>query len=129
VSGETIWCHFVLANFLNDDITTVMNSYWIDSVFTLELKPSASSRVCLTCTVPRIAFAMMILHSFICKGRWTTNVSETARTCLGSSCSTFYGAEQFFIAESHCFSTKPTLWMLCGCSCKAFWWATFVMIK
>ena len=29
--GETISCHFVLTNVLIDDITTVMNSYWIDS--------------------------------------------------------------------------------------------------
>ena len=35
--GETISCHFVLTNILSDDIMTVMNSYWIDSVFTLEL--------------------------------------------------------------------------------------------
>ena len=25
-------CHFLLTNVLSDDITTVMNSYWIDSV-------------------------------------------------------------------------------------------------
>ena len=64
MSGETIWCHFVLANFLNDDIMTIMNSYWIDSVFTLALKPSASRRVCLICTGTGFALAMMILHSF-----------------------------------------------------------------
>ena len=40
--------------------------------------------------------------------------------CLGCSCSTFDGAEQFFIAELHCLSRKFTLWMLCGHSCKAF---------
>ena len=65
---------------------------------------------------------------FICKSRQTTNVSKMTRICLGCSCSTFGGAEQFFIAELHCFSRKPTLWMLCGRSYKAFWWATFVMI-
>ena len=52
-------------------------------------------------------------------------MSETERIC---SCSTYYGAEQFFIAESHCFSRIFTLWVLCGCSGKAFWSATFVMI-
>ena len=48
--------HFVLihANFFMDDITMVMNSYWIDSLITatLGLKPSTSSRVCLICTFP-----------------------------------------------------------------------------
>ena len=41
MSGETISCHFVLIldNFLNDDISTIMNSYCIDSVFNLESKP------------------------------------------------------------------------------------------
>ena len=65
---------------------------------------------------------------FICKSRQTTNVSEMTRICSCSTCSTFYGAEQFLIAESHCFSTKPTLWMLCGRSCMAFWSATSIMI-
>ena len=125
ITGETISCHYVLTNILSDDITTVMNSYWIDSVFTYELKPSASSRVSLICTGPSLGFVMRILHSFICKSRWTTNVSETERIC---SCSTFYGAEQFFIAESHCFSRIFTLWVLCDLSCKAFWSATFMMI-
>ena len=62
--GETISCHFVLTNILSDDITTVMNSYWIDSVFTLELKTSASSKMCLICTVPGLSLAMTFLHSF-----------------------------------------------------------------
>ena len=62
--GETISCHFVLTNVLIDDITTVMNSYWIDSVFSIELKPSASSKVCLICTSPDLALAMTFLHSF-----------------------------------------------------------------
>ena len=35
---ETISCYFVLTNIISDDITTIMNSYWIDSVFFLELK-------------------------------------------------------------------------------------------
>ena len=35
---ETISCHFVHTNIISDDIMTIMNSYWIDSVFTLELK-------------------------------------------------------------------------------------------
>ena len=61
--GETISCHFVLTNILSDDITTVMNSYWIDSVVTLELKTSASSKVCLICTGPDLALAMTFLHS------------------------------------------------------------------
>ena len=107
MSGETISCHFVLANFLSDDIATVMNSYWIDSVFTatLELKHSASSKVCLIYTGTAFALAMMFSTSFICKSRPTTNVSETERIC---SCSTFDRAEQFFIAESHCFDKKFT---------------------
>ena len=46
-----------------DDITCVMNSYWIDSLFTLEHNPSASSTVSLICTVPGLALAMMFLHS------------------------------------------------------------------
>ena len=62
--GETISCHFVLTNVLIDDITTVMISYWIDSVFTLELKPSTSSEVCLIGTGPNLALAMTFLHSF-----------------------------------------------------------------
>ena len=41
-----------------------LNSYWIDSVVTLELKPSASSKVCLICTGPGLALAMPFLHSF-----------------------------------------------------------------
>ena len=60
--GEAISCHFVPTNILSDDITTVMISYWIDSVFTLELKPSASSRVSLICTGPSLALAMMFLQ-------------------------------------------------------------------
>ena len=38
---------WVLDNFFMDDITLVMNIYWIDSLFTatLELKLSVSSRV------------------------------------------------------------------------------------
>ena len=43
--------------------TVVLISYWIDSVFTLELKPSASSRVSLICTRPSLALAMPFLHS------------------------------------------------------------------
>ena len=62
--GETISYHYVLTNVLSDDIMTVMNSYWIDSVVTLELKPSASSKVCLICTGPGLALAMPFLHSF-----------------------------------------------------------------
>ena len=62
--GETISCHFVHANVLIDDITTVMISYWIDSVFTLELKTTASIKVSLICTVPGLALAMTFLHSF-----------------------------------------------------------------
>ena len=62
---------------------------------------------------------------FICKSRQTTYVSETERICL---CSTFDRAEQFFITESNCFSRIFTLWVLCGCSCKAFWSAKFVLI-
>ena len=65
---------------------------------------------------------------FICKSRQTTNVSEMTRICSGNECSTFDGAEQFFIAELHGLSRKFSLWMLCGCSCKAFWSATFVII-
>ena len=61
--GETISCHFVLTNALSDDITTVMNSYWIDSVFTLELKTSPSWRVSLICTSPNLVLAMTFLHS------------------------------------------------------------------
>ena len=61
---ETISCHFVLTNIISDDITTVMISYWIDSVFTLELKPSASSRVSMICTSPDLALAMTFLRSF-----------------------------------------------------------------
>ena len=87
--GETISCHFVLTNVLSDDITTVMNSYWIDSVFTLELKPSASSRVSLICTGPGLAHAMTFLHSFIYKIRHATNVGKMTCICLGCSCSTF----------------------------------------
>jgi hypothetical protein len=64
MSGETISCHFVLTNILSDDIMTIMNSYWIDSVFTLALKPSASSRVSLICTGPGLALFMTFLHSF-----------------------------------------------------------------
>ena len=52
-------------------------------------------------------------------------MSETERVC---SCSIFYGAEQFFIAKSHCFPRIFTLWVLCDLSCMAFWSATFVMI-
>ena len=62
--GETISCHFVLTNILIDDITTIMNSYWIDSIFTLELKTTASSKVSLICTCPNLALAMPFLHSF-----------------------------------------------------------------
>ena len=62
--GETISCHFVLTNILSDDNTNIMNSYWIDSVVTLELKTSASSKVSLICTVPGLALAMPFLHSF-----------------------------------------------------------------
>ena len=58
--GETISCHFVLTNVLSDDIKTVMNSYWIDSVVTLELKTSASSKVSLICTSPDLAPAMTL---------------------------------------------------------------------
>ena len=61
--GETISCHYVLTNILIDDITTVMISYWIDSVVTLALKTSASSKVCLICTDPGLALAMTFLHS------------------------------------------------------------------
>ena len=45
---------FLPPSVFTDDITTVMNSYRIDSVFTatLELKHSASSRVCLIYTGP-----------------------------------------------------------------------------
>ena len=66
MSGETISCHFVLTNILSDDITTVMNSYWIDSVLiaTFELKHSASSKVCLICTGPGLALDTMFLHIF-----------------------------------------------------------------
>ena len=55
--GETISCHFVLilASLIMDDITCIMNSFWIDSLFTLELKPSAASRVSLIYTVPGLA--------------------------------------------------------------------------
>ena len=61
----------VLVNFIMDDINLVMNSYLIDSLFrfTLELKLFASSRVCLICTCPSFALAMMFLHSFLCKSR------------------------------------------------------------
>jgi hypothetical protein len=48
--------------------------------------------------------------------------------CSNYSCSTFDRAEQFIIAELCCLSRKCTLWLLCGCSCKAFWSAIFVMI-
>ena len=41
-----------------------MISYWIDSVLTLELKPSASSRVSLICTCPGLACVTTFLHSF-----------------------------------------------------------------
>ena len=61
--GETISCHFVLTNIISDDITTIMNSYWIDSAFTLELKPSASHRVSLICTCPGLACVITFLHS------------------------------------------------------------------
>ena len=62
-------CHaiqFLPTSIFTDDITTVMNSYWIDSVFTanLELKHYASSKVCLICTGTGFALAMMFLHSF-----------------------------------------------------------------
>ena len=62
--GETISCHFVLTNVLIDDITTVMISYWIDSVFTLELRTTASCRVSLICTGPSLALDMPFLHGF-----------------------------------------------------------------
>ena len=57
---------FLPTSIFTDDIICVMNSYWIDSVFTatLELKHSASSKVCLICTGPGFALAMMFLHSF-----------------------------------------------------------------
>ena len=57
---------FLPPSIFMDDITTVMNSYWIDSVFTatLELKHSASSKVYLICTGTGFALAMMILYSF-----------------------------------------------------------------
>ena len=55
---------FLSTSIFTDDITCVMNSYWIDSLFTLELKPSASSRVSLICTGPDLALAMTFLHSF-----------------------------------------------------------------
>ena len=61
--GETISCHFVLTNAFSDDIMTVMNSYWIDSVFTLDLKTTASSRVSLICMGLGLALAMTFLHS------------------------------------------------------------------
>ena len=64
MQGETISWHYVLTNILSDDITTIMNSYWIDSVFTLELKTSASSRVSLIYNGPNLALAMTFLHSF-----------------------------------------------------------------
>ena len=60
---ETISCHYVLTNVLSDDITTVMNSYWIDSVFIIKLKPSASSRLSLICIGPGLALATTFLHS------------------------------------------------------------------
>ena len=41
-----------------------LSSYWIDSVFTLELKTSAPSKVCLICTCPGLACVMTFLHSF-----------------------------------------------------------------
>ena len=62
--GETISCHFVLTNILSDDITTVMNSYWIDSVVTLELRTTVSCRVSLICTSPGLACVITFLHSF-----------------------------------------------------------------
>ena len=62
--GETISWHFVLTNIISDDIMTIMNSYWIDSVFTLELRTTASSKVSLICTSPNLALAMTFLHSF-----------------------------------------------------------------
>ena len=42
----------------------VLSSYWIDSVFTLALKHSASSRVSLICTGPSLALIITFLHSF-----------------------------------------------------------------
>ena len=58
---------WVLVNhFFKDDNTLVINSYRIVSLlgFTLELKPSTSSRVCLICTGLGLALVMMFLHSF-----------------------------------------------------------------
>ena len=43
---------FLSNSIFTDNITLVMNSFWIDSVFTLELKHSAPNRVCLICTFP-----------------------------------------------------------------------------
>ena len=54
---------FLSTSIFTDDITCDMNSYWIDSLFTLEHNPSASSTVSLICTVPGLALAMMFLHS------------------------------------------------------------------
>ena len=40
----------------------------------------------------------------------------------------FDKAEYFLIAALHCWARKSTLWVLCGCSRKAFWSLTLVMI-
>ena len=56
---------FLPTSMFTDDITTVMNSYWINSVFTLELKHSAPSRVSLICTCPGLAHVMMFCPKFL----------------------------------------------------------------
>ena len=64
--SDVILFLFLPASFFTDDITTFMNLFWIDSFFrfTLEIKPSASSKVCLIHTCPGLALDIMFLHSF-----------------------------------------------------------------
>ena len=65
---------------------------------------------------------------FICKCRQTTNVSEMTRILFGLFMFYIWQSWAVLHCKLHCLSRKFTLCMLCGCSCKAFWSATFVMI-
>ena len=81
--SDVILFGFLSTSIFTDDYAFVMNIYEIDSLFTstLELKPSAPSKVCLICTGPGFALAMMFSTVSIRKSRQTTNVSEMTSIC------------------------------------------------
>ena len=132
--GETIWCHSVhiLANQLFHGEYYSCHEFILEWLFvhshswtqTLWIKQGVSD---LHWPWIHTWHDVSPYFSYVKAGRQQMWVRQQ-EFCLGCSCSTFDGAEQFFIAEIYCFNRKFTLWLLCGCSCKYFWSATFVMI-